>query len=271
MAITAVLPDQVLADGASDGDLLTVQADGSVAFEAPAGGGGIGGSTGSTDNAILRADGTGGSTLQSSSPVIDDSGNLAVAYGKYLCWSQSAGAPNTGYSLRSSGVYSVLRAYHNDVLGFSHYGYVSLRNGAGYSFSSTSSVDSHPSNGIYRTDDTNIRVSTFSNNTAPSCGLQVTHLQAYNTYTSSTSYERLDVDWNANVCTIQTTAGSAGGTKRGLQIGGASTDELGFFGATPVDQPATVADPSGGSTVDTEARAAIAAVIDRLQELGLIA
>jgi hypothetical protein len=32
-----------------------------------------------------------------------------------------------------------------------------------------------------------------------------------------------------------------------------------------------VADPSGGSTVDTEARAAIAAVIDRLQELGLMA
>jgi|DEB0MinimDraft_3_1074331.scaffolds.fasta_scaffold49449_2 hypothetical protein len=270
MAITAILPDQVLANGANDGDVLTVQAGGLVAFEAPAGGG-IGGSTGSTDNAILRADGTGGSTVQSSSPVIDDSGNMGVGYGNYLCWSQSAGAPNTGFSLRSSGVYSVLRTYYNDVMGFSHYGYVSLGNGAGYSFSSSSSVASHPSNGIYRTDDNNIRASTFVASTAPSCGLQVTHLQAYNTYTSSTSYERLDVDWNANVCTIQTTAGSAGGTKRGLQIGGASTDELGFFGATPVDQPATVADPSGGSTVDTEARAAIAAVIDRLQELGLIA
>ena len=271
MAINAILPAQVLADGASDGDLLTVQADGSVAFEAPAGGGGIGGSTGSTDNAILRADGTGGSTLQSSGVTIDDSGNLAVAHEKYLCWSQSAGAPNTAFSLRSSGVYSVLRTYFNDVMGFSHYGYVSVKNDAGYTFSATSSLASHPSNGIYRTNDTNIRLSTLSNSTAPSCGLQVTHLQAYNTYTSSTSYERLDVDWNANVCTIQTTAGSAGGTKRGLQIGGASTDELGFFGATPVDQPATVADPSGGSTVDTEARAAIAAVIDRLQELGLIA
>ena len=33
MAITAILPSQVLADGASDGDLLTVQADGSVAFD----------------------------------------------------------------------------------------------------------------------------------------------------------------------------------------------------------------------------------------------
>lgn len=40
------------------------------------GGGGIGGSTGGTDNAILRANGTGGSTLQNSSPLIDDNGNL---------------------------------------------------------------------------------------------------------------------------------------------------------------------------------------------------
>jgi hypothetical protein len=39
--------------------------------------GSIGGSTGSTDNAMLRADGTGGATMQSSSITIDDSGNLA--------------------------------------------------------------------------------------------------------------------------------------------------------------------------------------------------
>lgn len=41
------------------------------------GGGSIGGSTGSTDNAILRANGTGGSTLQNSLVTIDDSGNIA--------------------------------------------------------------------------------------------------------------------------------------------------------------------------------------------------
>tara|TARA_R100000152_G_C6664979_1_gene102866 strand:+ start:325 stop:588 length:264 start_codon:yes stop_codon:yes gene_type:complete len=54
-------------------------------------------------------------------------------------------------------------------------------------------------------------------------------------------------------------------------IGNATSDKIGFFGATPVDQPATVADATGGSTTDAEARAAINAVIDRLQELGLIA
>lgn len=39
---------------------------------------GVGGSTGSTDNAILRADGTGGSTLQNSQLIINDSGDLTI-------------------------------------------------------------------------------------------------------------------------------------------------------------------------------------------------
>lgn len=95
--------------------------------------------------------------------------------------------------------------------------------------------------------------------------------RVYNTYTSSTSYERLDIAWATNVCTIEVTAGSAGGTLRGLRIGGASTSLLGFYGATPVDQPATITDPTGGGTIDAEARTAINTIIDRLQELGLIA
>jgi hypothetical protein len=43
------------------------------------GGGTIGGSTGSTDNRILRADGTGGSTVQASGITIDDSDNMTGA------------------------------------------------------------------------------------------------------------------------------------------------------------------------------------------------
>lgn len=92
-----------------------------------------------------------------------------------------------------------------------------------------------------------------------------------NTWTSSTSYEWVSIGWSGNVCTLTTEKGSAGGTLRGLRIGDASTALLGFYGATPVDRPDTVADPSGGGTVDTEARTAINAIIDRLQELGLIA
>jgi hypothetical protein len=39
----------------------------------------IGGTTGSTDNAVIRADGTGGSTIQSSTATLDDSGVLLVS------------------------------------------------------------------------------------------------------------------------------------------------------------------------------------------------
>jgi len=92
MAITAILPSQVLADGASDGDVLTVQADGSVAFETPAGGGGIGGSTGSTDNAILRADGTGGSTLQSADWIMPDNYTASPNATVNVCALEATGA-----------------------------------------------------------------------------------------------------------------------------------------------------------------------------------
>ena len=60
------------------------------------------------------------------------------------------------------------------------------------------------------------------------------------------------------------------GYRTGMKIGTATTQKLGFFNTTPVDQPATVGDASGGTTIDSEARTAINNLIDRLQELGLI-
>jgi hypothetical protein len=57
----------------------------------------------------------------------------------------------------------------------------------------------------------------------------------------------------------------------GINIGIADTQKLGFYGKTPVDQPNTIADPTGGLVADAEARTAINILIDRLQELGLIA
>jgi hypothetical protein len=61
------------------------------------------------------------------------------------------------------------------------------------------------------------------------------------------------------------------GTATGTKIGTDPLQKIGFFNATPVDRPVTVADPAGGATQDAEARTAINAIIDRLQELGLIA
>ena len=95
----------------------------------------------------------------------------------------------------------------------------------------------------------------------------------YNTVsgTNNVNFERANFRWASNEFIIDAEAGGTGTSLRGIKIGSAITSLLGFYGKTPVDQPATVADPAGGGTVDTEARTAINAIIDRLQELGLIA
>jgi len=53
---------------------------GTITINASGGGGGtIGGSSGGTDNRLIRADGTGGATIQASAVTLDDSGNLTGA------------------------------------------------------------------------------------------------------------------------------------------------------------------------------------------------
>ena len=57
----------------------------------------------------------------------------------------------------------------------------------------------------------------------------------------------------------------------GTKIGTATSQKLGFYNATPIVQGASVADATGGITVDAEARTAINALISRIEALGLIA
>ncbi len=102
-------------------------------------------------------------------------------------------------------------------------------------------------------------------------GTSAQTFRLYNTFTSSTNFERLNFRWESNEFILDAQAGSVGGALRGIKIGSATSSLLGFYGVTPVDQPATVTDPTGGGTQDAEARTAINAIIDRLQELGLIA
>lgn len=103
-------------------------------------------------------------------------------------------------------------------------------------------------------------------------GTNAQNLRIYNTVsgTNNVNFDRVNFRWASNEFIIDAEAGGTG-TLRGIKIGSATSSLLGFYGVTPVDQPATVADPAGGGTVDTEARTAINAIIDRLQELGLIA
>lgn len=119
----------------------------------------------------------------------------------------------------------------------------------------------------------------------------------YNTFTSATSFERLNFRWASNEAIIDAEAGSGGGTLRGLKIGSASTSLLGFYGKTPVAQPTAVADltttatagtlPTANGTVTiadaatptvtelleycVELEAKLEAALSRLRDLGLIA
>jgi hypothetical protein len=56
-----------------------------------------------------------------------------------------------------------------------------------------------------------------------------------------------------------------------VKIGQDSASLVGFYGATAVDQPAHIADPTGGLVVDAEARTAINSINAMLAEIGLTA
>lgn len=101
----------------------------------------------------------------------------------------------------------------------------------------------------------------------------------YNTYTSATSYERLGITWATNVCTIETEKGSAGGTLRGLRIGGSSSALVGLWGATPIVQPTTAVAAAtrvggGGTAVtdtDTFGGYTIGQIVAAMKNIGALA
>lgn len=109
MGIEALLLSQVITISGSTGQVVTKQANGTLALQ-DAASAGISGSTGATDNAILRADGTGGATLQSSNLTIDDlytaSPNNVT---NYACAKVEGGTTNVGLALvpKGTGAFSL--------------------------------------------------------------------------------------------------------------------------------------------------------------------
>lgn len=60
-------------------------------------------------------------------------------------------------------------------------------------------------------------------------------------------------------------------TTTGTKIGTATTQKIAFYNATPIVQGTGIADATGGVVVDIEARAALNALISRIEATGLIA
>ncbi len=61
------------------------------------------------------------------------------------------------------------------------------------------------------------------------------------------------------------------GRTTGTRIGTESTQKLGFFGVAPVAQQSAISGAAGGTTIDTQSRTAITAIISALHNLGLTA
>jgi hypothetical protein len=106
-----------------------------------------------------------------------------------------------------------------------------------------------------------------ANTLAQRNGTNAQTFRLYNTFTSATNFERLNVRWTSNEAIIDTEAGSGGGTLRGLKIGSAATSLLGFYGATPAVQPTAVANATDAATVITQ----LNALLSRLRTIGIIA
>ena len=58
-------------------------------------------------------------------------------------------------------------------------------------------------------------------------------------------------------------------TTTGTKIATATAQKLGFWNATPVVQPSHIADPTGGATVDSEARTAINSILAQMATTGM--
>ena len=58
------------------------------------------------------------------------------------------------------------------------------------------------------------------------------------------------------------------GQGTGTKIGTSTSQKLSFYGVEPVSQQSHIADPSGGLTIDAEARTAIIAILVVLENLG---
>lgn len=90
----------LVVSGGADGHVLTQQADGAYAPEAPSAG--IGGSVGSVTNRLVKSSGTGGSTVQSTGITVDGSDNVS-GVGAIDCGSVTATGSGFSAGIAANG------------------------------------------------------------------------------------------------------------------------------------------------------------------------
>lgn len=78
-------------------------------------------------------------------------------------------------------------------------------------------------------------------------------------------------DADAGDAVLQGGTEQSGGAKGTAKLGNAITDLIALYGGTGTAQQSHIADPTGGSTIDTEARTAINAILVALETLNAIA
>jgi len=71
------------------------------------------------------------------------------------------------------------------------------------------------------------------------------------------------------IMTFDDTINIAFNSTTGTKIGTGTTQKLAFWNVTPVVQPAHIADPTGGATVDSEARSAINSILAQMATTGM--
>ena len=79
----------------------------------------------------------------------------------------------------------------------------------------------------------------------------------------------IEYTWSSTAFTLADANNIIIGTGTGTRIATATTQKLGFWNATPIVQPVHIADPTGGATVDAEARTAIDSILSQLADMGL--
>lgn len=180
---------------------------------------GIGGSTGSTDNAVLRADGTGGATMQSSTMTIADNGNVLVnGAGAFTVPMLALGASNTGFATidGSSRIDLCLGGSQIVTFGTANSNYYTNLNVTTLGFD------------VYAGSQDITLIKGGAGNLWQRAGSQAQICTIANTYASTTSYEAFVVDWQttANTCRVGTVKGSGGGTARQMIIQTDGTERI---------------------------------------------